>query len=233
MSSLCMLYSYHKSVSPPTSIMLDGMFRPVALPQNKWFEGWTFGGDWGALKADWVGHVTYSYTNKMPAYDFHDVVSKHSDADIIGLLPCWSPSGQDMYQFVEAHHPGFMRIWARLIALLGYGDYRDYPVPEPFYCNYWIMKRPCFLNYCDVAKRAMQLMDRDKELREWVYGDSRYFGTVQGLPMETLMEISGRPYYTFHPFLIERLVCFVAVAEKVNLVILPRGHEHRYVKKSY
>ena len=225
---LCMLYSFHKGIQVPDSVQQNSMFRPVALPQNKFFESWCFGEDLasssrgGETPPQWVGHVTYNYLNKIPPYNFNSVITKHAQSDIIGLLPSWSSNALNMYEFAEKVHPGFMKIWERLIMLLGYGSYRQYRVPVPFYCNYWIMKREWFVKYCSVASRAMRLLDEDEQLREWSNENANYNGTLKGLSKELLMEINGHPYYTYHPFIMERLVCFFAVAEKAKLIILPR-----------
>jgi hypothetical protein len=216
-SSLCMLYSYHRGVEVPKGMARNGLFRPVYLPQNKYYEGWTMAGDWSNLKADWVGHITYSYKTKIPAFDFEKVVEWYSETvDVIGLFKC--SSTVNMYVKTEKHHKGFMRIWTRLIHLLGYGDVRKYPEPIEFYRNYWIMRKELFLKYSEVVKRAMELMEEDDVLREWANEDSSYVGNNS---TEVLLEVSGYPYYTFHSFIIERLVCFFATVEGARTVVLP------------
>lgn len=146
---------------------------------------------------------------KIPAFDFQELAKRHHDKDVIALMP----ANHNMYAFAETYHPGFLQIWERLIKLLGYNDYKSYGVPVPFYCNYWIMKRDVFLKYQSVAKLAINFLTTDPVLVELANKDSNYRGTHECLPPHRLQEICGKPYYTFHPFILERLVCFFVIAE--------------------
>lgn len=225
---LRMLYSYHKTVSVPKSIAENELFVLSPLPQNKYFESHTFLNDWSGIQSDFIGHVTYSYARKIAPFDFEDIVSKHKDADVIALNPCWM-NNQPMIKMANTCHPGFKKIFERLLVLLGYRDLVGHDVTKPFYCNYWIMKRNIFLDFCKVARKAVSLIETDELLKKWMHADAKYIGRVS---MTELVGMSGQPYYTFHPFVMERLVCIYCLAENLNVVSIPKD-SISYLRKHY
>lgn len=225
--TLKVLFSYHKDAVVPANIKENPLFLPVLIPQNKFFEAQLFTQDVvKGLNTDYVGHVAYSYLKKIPAYDFESLVGMNPNADVITLM-----TGQhDMYEFANMYHPGFMEVWDRLVRLLGY---EPNPAPKPFYCNYWIMKKEIFEKYCVVAQRAMKFLDEDFVLKDLVNRDSGYKGTHECLPADKLMEICGKPYYTFHPFIIERLVCLFVDREKCKVKYLNRDEAMNIPMNTY
>lgn len=191
--------------------MLYSFHRAVAVPDS--------------IKANPL--FTYSYCKKIPNYDFEDIVADNKPADIIALNPDWLKT--PMLALAKRCHRGFQDIWDRLVLLLGYGHLKGHDVEHPFYCNYWIMKKDHLLKYCEVAKRAMHLIETDQELNNLCHRNSGYRGSVS---RPDLVRISGRPYYTFHPFVMERLICFYKMAENLKLVTIPRDSP-KYKRRTY
>ena len=74
-------------------------------------------------------------------------------------------------------------------------------------CNYWMAKPELMQDYINFAKKIKQRMDEtsDGGLQALLYSDSQYRGQ---LSKERLVQISGKPYYTYHPFICERLPGF-------------------------
>lgn len=232
-TKVCMLYSYCKDVQPSDDIKEHAdLFKPIFVPQNRFFESTIFSDakvDDLVANHEWVGHVAYSYQSKIQSFDFKELVEKYkNEYDVIALMGL----NHDIYAFAEAVHPGFMEIWEMLISKLGFGDYRKYPPPPSFYCNYWIMRKTSFDKYLSLAKKAMTLIDKDPALRELVYRDSGYRGTLNCLSEEILMEIAGKPYYTFHPFIMERLVCFFVTIDNNKAVVIQRN-DNTHVTNTY
>lgn len=211
--SLVMLYSHPVALEVPSHIKNNKLFHALPIEPNRFFEGAMFRKELPG-DTDWIGHVAYSYPKKIPAYDFEDLIKKYEDYDIITLMPGLM---HDFYQHAEMYHPGFLEIWARLLELMGFEDYRKLSKPTPFYCNYWIAKRTWFDKYRTIALRAMKLLEEDPILNELAEKDSNYKGTLLRLPADKLIQISGKPYYTFHPFIIERLVCFFAMVDGAKI----------------
>lgn len=218
LTSLTMLYSHHRDSIIPSYITGNPLFHTVLIPPNKYFESHLFTLDYQKIQTSHIGHVAYSYLKKIPAFDFEKLLSSYPEKDVIALMP----SSHDMYAFANQWHPGFEQIWSRLVELLGYGDYKTYGVPNAFYCNYWIMTKEWFEKYRNIAMKAMKLLETDEILVDLVNKDSNYKGTHECLPPNKLLEICQRPYYTFHPFILERLVCFIVMVEKANVHIITK-----------
>jgi hypothetical protein len=56
--------------------------------------------------------------------------------------------------------------------------------------------------YQEFLRKAVLLLEEDPE----VYDDSEYVNP-SGITTERLVQISGKPYYTHHSFILERLPC--------------------------
>lgn len=223
-TKLCMLVTYHDEKSKLFCEDLHRakpmLFRPVALSsvENPFFEARMFDichkGELALpTTASHVGHVAYSYAKKIPAYDFERLVNKYPDHDVIALAACRTHT---LYRFADRWHPGFMKIWQLLMRRVLGDDETSCAATRieydilPFYCNYWIAKKPVFDKFCEFVSACMECIRNDPELTELCLQDSKYQGG--NLTPEQLMGIGGRPYYTFHPFITERLMpFFVAV----------------------
>lgn len=97
-------------------------------------------------------------------------------------------------------------IWVHLLKKLGYNEEKSLSInAKQFYSNYWICKRELMLDYCTFCKTVKDTLENSNELEEYVNSDSKYGGK---LPIERLLKIFGKPYYTFHPFIFENLPCF-------------------------
>jgi hypothetical protein len=59
--------------------------------------------------------------------------------------------------------------------------------------------------YIEFVMKAMHIMETDVDMKKLLYTDSGY---RSNLSKGQLMKISGHPYYTHHPFVLERLSCF-------------------------
>lgn len=224
MSNVCIYVTYHSDESKQSANHLEdypNLFKFVLLPNDKFFENAIFRYHLDHLDElrDYkcVGHVTYSYQNKGPGYDFEQLASKYLLSGACDFVALRSAKLHKLYTFAETCHPGFLKVWERLIHLLGYGDFRKYPVPYSFYCNYWITKKDTFTKYSGLVVRAMELMDSDPILKELSNLDSGYQGTLKPLSKDKLTALTGHPYYTFHPFVLERLPCFFVTAEKMRV----------------
>ena len=206
MTNLRMIYSYCDTSKLPKHIETNALFYPVFVSQNKFFESALFKETYSfESQVEYIGHVAYSYTGKIRPFSFENLVDTFKEYDVIAL---YHAPHHNIYEFAETWHPGFKKIWSMLIFKLGLGDYESYGVPPAFYCNYWIMRSSIFHKYREFVNKAMDILDTDSELVELCYQDSGYKGTMYFLNQETLLQIAGKPYYTFHPFILERLVCF-------------------------
>jgi hypothetical protein len=74
----------------------------------------------------------------------------------------------------------------------------------------WVSK------YIIFYKKVIDIMENNINVKNMLYQHSNYYGKLIEYP-QILIKICGKPYYTFHPFIIERLVCFFFWIEKAKL----------------
>lgn len=114
--------------------------------------------------------------------------------DIINLC---EPLPKPYLEFTEENHKGFMELFTNICADLGL------KVNEPkhtIYSNFFIAKKEIFIEYQNLLKKAIELLET--KYKEQAWKDSGY----KGLPSERLKEVTGLEYYTFHTFILERLM---------------------------
>lgn len=200
--------SYHDD--PNAQQRVAGLLRqpftaPTPIAPGVFFESALFAQEDCVVQdksIDWVGHVAYSYTSKIKPFCFEALVAKYAHThDVIALHP---DNPLPLLSMAELNHPGFTPIWLRLCTLLGHDYNTIQPPPTAFYANYWIARRPLWNSYCSFARRTMHLMVSDPQLAEMCMQDASYPGA---LSPDALVAIGGCPYYTFHPFIMERLPC--------------------------
>lgn len=115
----------------------------------------------------------------------------------------------NLYEQGGRHHKNFKAIWDTLL-----GDRMGYPKNEirsssfPFFpFNYWICRPSWMIRYHDFLLKIKKVTETDSVLNNLLLEDANYGGhTVRD--RERLNNIMGRPYYTHHCFVMERLPCF-------------------------
>lgn len=154
--------------------------------------------------SEYVGMVTYSILYK-PCYKTNILkVLEKATEDIVAfhVLP------GETIENTNRHHPKFLDIWNRLVDKLGVS--RSSPI-RLFFCNYWVAKPHVLKEYQAFIKRAAEILEEDPD----VYEDACYKDGK--LSKERLVEISGKPHYTYHPFILERLPCLFAHAHSFSV----------------
>lgn len=79
----------------------------------------------------------------------------------------------------------------------------------PFYSNYWIAKSDILKPFLKWAKLVKDLIDTDPILAE---ENSHY-----KVDSKDFIPIFGRPYMTWHPFIMERMICIYAYLSKAHI----------------
>lgn len=169
---------------------------PYRLHSTKYFESEFFMNVDVDMSADYIGMVTYSIVHKPNIFKTNILkILESATEDIVAfhVLP------SERIEETDKDHPKFTRIWKRLAEKLGVSPECHEPM---FFCNYWVAKPEVVKKYQEFIKKAVELLEEDSEN---VYDDACY---VSGkLSKEKLIEITGRPHYTYHPFVLERLPC--------------------------
>lgn len=153
----------------------------------------------------YVGIVSYNIVKKqnLKYFPLARVINESDDADVIAFFKY---SGTDLISQATYFHPKFLDIWLDLLLKMGF-DIKDILSDKiPMYpCNCWIAKPSWMKRYIEFVISAMGLMESDEQLKKLLYTDSGY---RSNLSKGQLVKISGKPYYTHHPFILERLSCF-------------------------
>jgi hypothetical protein len=157
------------------------------------------------INKKFVGILTYNSYNKVRLFDINELANKYSNYDII---PFNNNFNTPLLISSEYFHPSFINIWEEILLLLNYNivDILSLKIPV-FYNNYWMANPKWVLKYIEFYKKVVYIMENNKNIKYLLYQNSNYKGKLLEYP-GILIKLCGRPYYTFHPFIIERIVCF-------------------------
>jgi hypothetical protein len=178
------------------------------------------------INKKFVGFLTYNSYNKVKLFDINELAKKYSNYDVI---PFNNNFNTPLLISSEYFHPSFINIWEQILLLLKY-DYNDIlslKIPV-FYNNYWMAKPEWVLKYIEFYKNVVYIMENNMKIKYLLYQNSNYKGKLLEYP-GILIKICGRPYYTFHPFIIERIVCFFFWVHKAN-IYQPRLYKDKLLR---
>lgn len=174
---------------------------------------------------DFVGVITYQFEGKT-----------HMPLD--SMLQEVSAAGQDGFDAATFLHMRFVRVrankdvpfvegcglqhgpflFAVITKLLENEGFTERQVLDKkikgCYCNYWVAKPSIMARYIQFYKKTKQALETDHDLGEWINEESYYRGKLLGTP--ELLRMTGRPYYTLHPFMYERILGFWLHLNKIN-----------------
>lgn len=162
--------------------------------------------EWG--HKDYVGTVAYSADTKVKLPRF-TALCQHLDTQRPDVVPLFAIKNKRLLQQAMRNHPQFYELWSTLLSHLfpcvPPVDVQNTEVPL-FLCNYWLASTEWMHQYLTFFRRAQHVLDTCPELQPGVWSDARYSNKL--MPVERLVKIFGRPHYTYHAFLCERLPCF-------------------------
>lgn len=154
------------------------------------------------LKSKYLGIFSYKFpfkthlSKKLLDKVFEDVTQTH-DYDVIGLSPSFFK--KKYLKFTEEQHPGFMELFTLVCNDL------NLVVKEPknvVYSNFFIAKTEIYKEFVNtIAKPAIELLET--KYKELAWKNANY---VSGLQGEELKQQTGLDFYTFHTFVLERLL---------------------------
>jgi hypothetical protein len=154
---------------------------------------------------DYVGFISYSLVIKQSLTEFplDNIIKQAKGADVISF---YKLSSTGLIINALRGHRNFSEVWIALLTKMGFqhDDIMSFEMPF-FPCNCWIAKPVWMRRFLLFAFKAMEILETDSKIRKLAYKNSAYTGK---LSQSQLMAITGKPYYTFHPFIMERLPCF-------------------------
>ncbi len=186
------------SLSPPSKFLETSALLQIESKLDEWKD------------RPMVGLMTYSITIKqtdVPRCSLSQLMLESKGAEWISF---YSVVAHNMLKQANNAHPSFTKIWCRLLFLMGFTKEEGVGVKMQqevkfFPCNCWMTTPSHMKSYIEFAKKAMKLIDEDAQLNEWCNEDARYKGN---LGPERLTALFGHPWYTYHPFVMERLPSF-------------------------
>lgn len=142
----------------------------------------------------YVGCFSWKFNQKtgITKYELERVLEQ-TDADVISF--CFNIP--KYLQVSELHHPGFKERFTLLCKELGL------TCKEPqvtVYSNFFVAKPEVYREYLSLLTKAIRLLEDEKYK---AFADANY---KVGLDSETLYEHTGLKHYTWHTFLLERLM---------------------------
>jgi glycosyltransferase involved in cell wall biosynthesis len=128
---------------------------------------------------------------------FKECLKSEEKLDIIGFSP--TLFNKNYLSFTEKQHPGFMELFNLVCKDL------NLEVKEPehvVYSNFFIAKKEIYSEFVNtIIKPAIELLET--KYKDLAWKDANY---TSGLKGEELKEQTGLEFYTFHTFILERLM---------------------------
>jgi len=212
------LYHNQESYTMATKFLKFKWAKLRKIYSTKYFESIVFlyldknRDEW--INKKFVGFLTYNSYKKTILFDIEYLANEYSDYDIISFNNSYvSP----LLIQAETDHPSFINIWEQILLLLNYDilDILSLKIPL-FYNNYWMAKPLWLSKYIEFYINILYIMENNNKIKYLLYNNSNYKGKLLEYP-SVLIKMCGRPYYTFHPFIIERLPCFYFWVNKAKI----------------
>jgi hypothetical protein len=159
---------------------------------------------------DFVGIITYSYSPKCSLPKLLNTVANINQYDNVDLIAL-----RYVDQHIYEHHAGLPSHIISIMVKMGY-DNINYDEIKPFYSNYWIAKPAVMKEYIKFFNKVRDLMEHDPVISITINGNSGYLKQVT----EQQKIAFGYPWYTWHPFVLERMPCIFAYLHKLKIVLL-------------
>jgi hypothetical protein len=168
---------------------------------------------------DWIGFFPYRVREKLNE-DFSyekcvDMCERFPKADILshGTLKY----GNHITSNPREIHPDMWPVFDKIMHKLGFLKFNEQAFSEPLkmiYTSSFIGKKDILLNYRDeLLVPMMDLMQFDDE----IYHLSRERSDYGFMPPKELTDISGLPYWTHVPFLLERAISFYCEIKNLEI----------------
>ena len=132
-----------------------------------------------------------------------------------------------MFDRISKRHCHFNVIWKHILTSLGYTE--DHIFSEDireFCCNYWIASPSLLKEYIKFLKDVRHVMETNEDVKKYLNLNSNY----EKLPSKTYMGLTGKRFYMYHPFILERMPCFFVYDRKIKTVPIERLLQNNLLK---
>lgn len=210
-------------VSDTSPYFENQIFEKLELPemQKEW------------IGKKYIGIITYTFMSKTNgSINFKEMLDtfQTDGPDVISLfnLDFVKPRVQRPVSYIESiamQHGPFL--WMAMYKTLILSNYKDHQIMDTnikgFFSNWWLAKPKWMLKYIEFNKKARHICTANRTIAEYLKEDAYYTGAhVTGrdqlhLQETKLLKVFGKPFYTLHPFMFERLPCFFFHLEGANV----------------
>lgn len=144
----------------------------------------------------YLGYFSYKFPYKTGFYKrIVEDILKNEDSDVV----MFCKQADDYLKYTEEQHPGFMNIFTKICDKLGLEIKDKLPT---VYSNFFVAKADVYKDYVKLLELAIDIMETDPVIKELCWQDASY----KGLSSEDLKKYTGLDHYTFHTFILERLM---------------------------
>lgn len=163
---------------------------------------------------DYVGAVSWKAYQKLYNIDFKSIVEKNQGVDVISF---WGTHTFDLLDQAKRCHPEFNNIWFPVLKNLGFevNDITSNEIPC-FYGNYWVAKKNWLRKYIEFSKILKKELDTLESIQKYLWSNPDYQVHVE---KTRLMKLFGKPHFTYHPFILERMPCFYFWYNKASIYV--------------
>lgn len=140
------------------------------------------------------------------------VVEENPDVDVFAFEK--RRKNQNIIHQAEHYHPGFIRMITSIIREIGLMDEVPSKIDHIILFNHFVARSEIYEQYVtEVLNPAMEAMKGMDDL----WQDAKYIKPMPEVLKNRFFRAFGKPYYPFHPFLLERLPSLFVQKHKLNV----------------
>ena len=148
-------------------------------------------------KDSYLAFFSHKFPHKTGFYKkYVEEILDNEDSDVV----IFCKQMTDYLFWSETQHKGLINILRKVCDKLGLDIKGEKPT---VYSNFFAAKASVYREYVDLLKQAIDIMETDPEIKELCWKDTNY---TSGLNPTDLKNYTGLDYYTFHTFVLERLM---------------------------
>jgi hypothetical protein len=187
---------------------------PIKLNQTEYFESELLRmlTPYMIPQADNIGMITPSLFKKVPGITIESLFISNPDPFSKLAVPRHNIPCDILAKHYHGHMYMIIMIWLLENLEVPLSVINRY---NGFYCNMWITKRELFLEYLELAKKAIKLLDSPPpHIQYALLTDPNYKGKLIGTGI--LEQRFKKKYYPWQPFIMERLICVFAYVKEAT-----------------
>lgn len=178
----------------------------------------------------WKAPLKFEHAFRFGPLNMTEVVeSAPPGTDVIALVGQKNES-QNMVDKAVVMHQRLKEIWDSL--LKAYERYSPEEIStdgmSAFYCNYWLAKPEHVMKLIPFMKKAHTLLESLTSIQDALWSNAHYLDNKA-----LSQKVFGLNYYTYHPFVLERLTPFFFNTEKLSIYVYKKFSKVFVIKSKY